>query len=601
VSYTLTDAAHVEELRASGNRDIALTGNDLDNLLRGNAGANALSGGHGNDHLYGGGGADALHGGAGFDVVTYYYSEAPNGVRVSLADDSQNTGEADGDSYDSIEGLEGTVKGDTLLGNAGHNKLWGSGGDDALYGGAGADEFYGGGDRDAVTYEYSNAGKGVTVSLTDTGKNTGEAAGDSYSGIEILVGTSWGDTLIGYNSTLSGAQNDDEIYGGGGDDSLVGGLGNDYLNGGSHKDSLAGGDGGDNLHGWLGNDLLKGEAGNDRLFGEDHNDTFIGGAGNDTLEGGAGIDTAVFSGRRSDYTITGDSTSATVTGKDGTDTLKDIRILRFESGEFMAFGNAAPTGLTVSNLTGIVENAPVGAEVGTLAATDADGDELSYSLAPGSSSSFGIRGNKLVVTGPLDFESKPSHQVTIQASDGLGGVTSLTVNLTITNALETNPFTLWGTQGVDVLTGENGHDTIYGAGANDMLSGLGGNDRIHGGAGKDQLWGGAGKDVFVFDARLNNRSNVDKIFDFNRLDDGIYLENRIFTKLGAGSLSRPKQFKADMFVEGTRAQDREDRIVYDKKTGSLYYDKDGTGSAAQVKIATIDNKVKLTHADFFII
>ena len=61
------------------------------------------------------------------------------------------------------------------------------------------------------------------------------------------------------------------------------------------------------------------------------------------------------------------------------------------------------------------------------------------------------------------------------------------------------------------------------------------------------------------------------------------------------------RFKSDMFVEGTRAKDREDRIVYDKKTGNLYYDQDGIGSKAQVKIATISNKTKLYYHDFFVI
>ncbi|MFL5202477.1 MAG: calcium-binding protein, partial [Microvirga sp.] len=58
---------------------------------------------------------------------------------------------------------------------------------------------------------------------------------------------------------------------------------------------------------------------------------------------------------------------------------------------------------------------------------------------------------------------------------------------------------------------------------------------------------------------------------------------------------------SDMFVEGKRALDKEDRIVYDKKTGALYYDKDGVGGSAQVKIATISNKTKLYYHDFYVI
>ena len=63
----------------------------------------------------------------------------------------------------------------------------------------------------------------------------------------------------------------------------------------------------------------------------------------------------------------------------------------------------------------------------------------------------------------------------------------------------------------------------------------------------------------------------------------------------------PKKFKADMFVNGKKAQDREDRIVYDKKKGALYYDPDGIGSKAQIKIATLSNKAKLYYHDFFVI
>jgi Ca2+-binding RTX toxin-like protein len=150
-------------------------------------------------------------------------------------------------------------------------------------------------------------------------------------------------------------------------------------------------------------------------------------------------------------------------------------------------------------------------------------------------------------------------------------------------------------------TGNSLANTITGNAKNNILSGLEGNDFLNGGLGNDQLRGGAGKDVFVFDTKLNKSKNVDKILDFKSKDDSIYLDNKVFTKLGSGTPSNPKKFKSDMFVEGTKAKDKGDRIVYDKKTGSLYYDQDGTGSKAQVKIATISNKEKLYFHDFFVI
>ena len=339
----------------------------------------------------------------------------------------------------------------------------------------------------------------------------------------------------------------------------------------------------DQFGGTIYNDVLTGAAGHDRLWGYHGNDTLTGGSGNDILDGGSGTDMAVFPGKCSQYTITGDGKSATVTGEDGTDTLRDIRILRFDD-KIVALSNATPTGLSLNRSNSILmENTPFRAEVGTLSATDADGDELTYTLLPGSSSSFDISGNKLVVTGPLDFETQPTHQVMIQASDGLGGVSSLAVSITVTNDIETTPFTIRGTSRADLLSGEAGNDTIFGSSANDTLS------------------GGAGKDIFVFDSRLNKSTNVDKILDFKSKDDSFYLDNKFFTKLGKGTPTKPVKFKSDMFVESTKAKDKEDRIVYDKKTGSLYYDADGTGKTAQVKIATISNKEKLFYHDFFVI
>jgi len=56
-----------------------------------------------------------------------------------------------------------------------------------------------------------------------------------------------------------------------------------------------------------------------------------------------------------------------------------------------------------------------------------------------------------------------------------------------------------------------------------------------------------------------------------------------------------------MFWTGKAAHDASDRIIYDKNAGALYYDMDGTGRAAQVKIATLKKGLSLTEEDFFVI
>ncbi|MEE1655043.1 cadherin domain-containing protein [Microvirga sp. CF3062] len=408
------------------------------------------------------------------------------------------------------------------------------------------------------------------------------------------------------NDRLTGNAEDNDLSAGLGNDTLDGGLGHDILRGGSGNDTalffgaagatvdlrLTGSQntgygfdrlsGIETLVGGAGDDVFTGDGAANLLSGSGGNDILQGGGGDDTLDGGAGVDTAVFSGAKAGYQITsnGDG-SVTVAGPDGTDTVRNVRFLKFSDG-LTTLTNAAPTGLAVSSGT-VVENAPAGSVAASLSATDADGDAISYTLVPGSSSAFAIVGNSLVVTGAIDFETTRQHAVTVQAKDAYGGIATTTVNLSVINAVETTPFTLRGTSVADSLTGEAGGDTFYG------------------GLGNDVLAGGAGKDVFVFDTRLNKRTNVDKIADFRTQDDSIYLENKIFTKLGSGTFSKPKKFTSDMFVQNTKAQDAEDRIVYDKKTGKLYYDEDGTGSKAQVQIATITNKAVLKYSDFFVI
>ncbi|MBB3019865.1 Ca2+-binding RTX toxin-like protein [Microvirga lupini] len=152
-----------------------------------------------------------------------------------------------------------------------------------------------------------------------------------------------------------------------------------------------------------------------------------------------------------------------------------------------------------------------------------------------------------------------------------------------------------GTPGNDVLRGDDGINGFYGMGGNDTIYGYGDYDAIAGGTGNDKLYGGAGKDNFIFESRLNAKTNVDRIMDFKAADDTISLSRSIFKKAGSyGGL------KEAAFYAGKKAHDKDDRIIYDKKTGSLYYDADGTGKIAQIKFAILNNKTKITHDDFAI-
>jgi Ca2+-binding RTX toxin-like protein len=145
--------------------------------------------------------------------------------------------------------------------------------------------------------------------------------------------------------------------------------------------------------------------------------------------------------------------------------------------------------------------------------------------------------------------------------------------------------------------------TYTGTSKNDKLTGSAGNDRIEGKSGKDTIWGksgndilvgGTGKDSFTFDTKLGT-DNIDVILDFSVKDDTIRLNDTVFTKLKSGKLS------PECFVVGSKALDAQDRIIYNNKTGSLFYDPDGSGSTRAIQFAKIDAGLKLTAADFLVI
>jgi len=136
---------------------------------------------------------------------------------------------------------------DDLQGLAGNDKLVGDGGDDVLEGGLGGDAMIGGAGSD--TASYASAAAEVTANLARQNATTGEAAGDSYKGIENLLGSAFDDRLTGDGKAnrLDGAAGDDSLEGGGGDDALKGGDGLDELAGGTGRDQLSGGLGPDSF------------------------------------------------------------------------------------------------------------------------------------------------------------------------------------------------------------------------------------------------------------------------------------------------------------------------------------------------------------------
>ncbi len=243
--------------------------------------------------------------------------------------------------------LRGNKGNDTISGREANDLLYGGSENDTLLGGAGADKLFGESGLDTASYATSPVA--VKINLLTKSYTGGDAAGDTYSSIENVTGSSFADTLTGDNgaNTLSGLAGNDRLDGGAGDDTLLGGAGADLHIGGTGRDlvsyaasqnsgvtvnlgantarfgeaegdrfalveDLIGTNFGDTLHGsndhnriyglnqndelrgYIGNDILDGGAGNDIMRGDEGNDRMIADEERDDMTGGAGADVFTF-------------------------------------------------------------------------------------------------------------------------------------------------------------------------------------------------------------------------------------------------------------------------------------------------------------------
>ncbi|MEL7488153.1 MAG: calcium-binding protein, partial [Pseudomonadota bacterium] len=145
-----------------------------------------------------------------------------------------------GDGNDELFGQDGN---DTLKGAAGNDEIYGGSGDDELYGLDGFDTLFGDdgadvidGGADTDTVDYSSSSSAVRLQLWSGQGFAGDAAGDTLTSIERVVGSD-------HNDTISGDDNNNTFLAGDGDDAIYAGGGNDYLDGGEGSDTLNGGDG----------------------------------------------------------------------------------------------------------------------------------------------------------------------------------------------------------------------------------------------------------------------------------------------------------------------------------------------------------------------
>ncbi|MFQ3626785.1 MAG: Calx-beta domain-containing protein [Cyanobacteriota bacterium] len=153
-----------------------------------------------------------------------------------------------------------------------------------------------------------------------------------------------------------------------------------------------------------------------------------------------------------------------------------------------------------------------------------------------------------------------------------------------------NPFT----DERDVLSGGNGNDVVFGGADDDrLLFGDAGDDYLSGGLGQDTLEGGDGGDRFDFYTYRPGFEDDDFITDFNPAEDtiGIYVGIADLSSFRNVGLPINGAILSSQFVVGTAALDAGDRFIlaldgFDV-SAILFFDPDGTGSAAQIELARL--------------
>jgi Ca2+-binding RTX toxin-like protein len=386
----------------------------------------------------------------------------------------------------------------------------------------------------------------------------------------LTVGT---DSSEYYRTVLSG---DDTITGSYGADKIFGSKGNDTINGGDGVDVLTflGFGGGVTVDLSAGTaqtafgtsalksiEDLEGSTFADTLKGNSSGNFFQGFGGNDAIDGAGGLDTASYLDATSAVTV--NLATGTATGGSGSDTLLSIE---------RVIGSRFGDSLTGSSRADIF--------VGGLGDDSIDGGGGADTIE------FINLGAGVVV----DLTAGTT-------SGGAGNDTLLDIENIAGSIFDDS---LRGSNKVNVLHGGNGNDIVAGLGGGDRLFGDDGNDSLRGGAGNDVMDGGAGRDAFRFDTALG-AANADTIVGFVAADDTIQLENTIFSVFGTtvGAIAAAN-FRA--IVNGG-ATDANDYIVYNKTTGAVLYDANGSvnGLTDAVQFATLDAHPTVTSADFVLI
>jgi Ca2+-binding RTX toxin-like protein len=415
----------------------------------------------------------------------------------------------------------------------------------------------------------------------------------------VITGTS-GRDIVSPTRTVPGqplpTTGDDTILGREGNDRLDGGLGRDVVYGGAGNDVYVVNQSGDRavetnqitglddggtdtvlsstdftLENFVENLTLTGTAGlsgignglDNRVTGNAADNSLFGLSGNDTLSGNGGND--ALSGFDEDDRIFGGDGADSLYGGNGDDRLDG------GAGADSLQGGDGDDTYVVDDAGDVVDEAVGGTDDG---GTDRVLSSLSFALS--------AHVENLTLTGTAAIFGNGNDLDNVLR--GNGGANSL-----------------WGAGGADTVLGGDGNDYLLGHEGADRLRGDLGDDTLSGGNGNDVLTGGDGADSFLFDFAPDTFANADRITDFDGSEDVLVFAANIFGTLATASGLPAGLLLASQFHLGNAAADTGDRLIYQQTSGRLYYDADGSGTDAQVLVATLRAGTVLAADDIYLL
>ena len=594
----------------SGGDDNVKAG-DGNDVVNGGQGANLVMGGAGKDFIVAGAdGASEVFAGTGDDFILG--SRTTERILGNEGSDWIEEGTFDGapgDNFDEIFAEDKIDGHDVFLGDGSTDEFIGEGGDDIFVGSAGVNKNEGMSGFDWATYKNQPSGVGGTGVYADLLLNAfdetppppQQATLDQYGNVEGLSGSAFNDTLLGSDVTAAEMPTEGKrgsVLTAEGIARIQGlqdvvGAGVTSFDGGN---IILGGDGSDTMTGRGGDDIIDGDKWlNVRISVRQNAD----GTGNEIASHNSmktlvaqmfsgqinpgqlviqreiltatnvsdDVDVAVYSGPLANYTVTRQGLGAfTITdnvGDEGTDTLRNIEIVRFSDQDITS--NEAATGSPAISDTSPTEGQQLTASPGTIQdANGTTGSVFSYRWEVLTAGVWvAIAGATAATFTPTQAQVNSQIRVVATFTDDQGSVEVRTSDPTIvvgdlfigTNG--NNVFNgnegdddaqgrggndaLNGNDGNDSLLGENGNDVLSGGAGDDLLFGGAGNDTLNGGTGADQMNGGAANDVYVVDDALDvvseaGGSGTDTVqTSLNSFTLAAGFENLVFT--GAGNFT----------------------------------------------------------------